>query len=278
MRATICLAFCSIAAFAPAGSSAAVVHFGGHGGPFYGGHHHGHCNVGLGGGFGWGWGLPYFVPIGAYGVPLTFSPIVPPLLPAANGPLPLPARVPAPFAGPLAGPLPVRRAPARVAEPVAKKSDTEKGSKLVTYGDRLFRAGNTHKAQERYEQAARAAPSAAAPHVRLAQIAILKGQYSQAAEQIRVALAAEPRWLVNAPDIQSIYAEPGDFARQISRLESHLLVEPTDRDGWLVLGAELYLSGQTRRAADVFLRLTDRKPDAALTAFLDATNAGDAKR
>jgi hypothetical protein len=51
-------------------------------------------------------------------------------------------------------------------------------------------------------------------------------------------------------------------------------VHPDDRDAWLVLGAEWYLSGRTARAADVFLRLYDpkRKPDIALSAFLHATN------
>ena len=80
--------------------------------------------------------------------------------------------------------------------------------------------------------------------------------------------------LNSAPDIQSIYGEPGDFARHLARLESHLQVHPDDRDAWLVLGAEWYLSGRTARAADVFLRLYDpkRKPDIALSAFLHATN------
>ena len=55
-----------------------------------------------------------------------------------------------------------------------------------------------------------------------------------------------------------------------------MLAEPGDRDAWLVLGAELFLSGQTHRAADIFLRLTDRKPDPALAAFLDAATPATA--
>ena len=69
------------------------------------------------------------------------------------------------------------------------------------------------------------------------------------------------------------YAEPADFHRHLAHLESHLQAEPGDRDAWLVLGAQLFLSGRTRRAADVFLRLTDREPDSTLTAFLDASRA-----
>jgi len=145
----------------------------------------------------------------------------------------------------------------------------------VTYGDRLFRAGNNRRAQERYEQAARSDPYSAAPRVRLAQLAFVRGQYAEAANQFREALAAEPGWLGKAFDVQSLYAEPGDFAKQIAKLESHLQVEPQDRDAWLVLGAEWYLSGRTEKAADVFLRLTDRKPDATLAAFLEAATPAD---
>jgi hypothetical protein len=71
-----------------------------------------------------------------------------------------------------------------------------------------------------------------------------------------------------------MYPEPTEFAKHVARLESHLHANPDDRDAWLVLGAEWYLSGRTKKAADVFLRLDDphRRPDPALAAFLDATN------
>jgi tetratricopeptide (TPR) repeat protein len=164
--------------------------------------------------------------------------------------------------------------------PVARpaRSDPAKAAQLVTIGDRLFRAGNTKRAAERYEQAARAAPDLAAPRVRLAQVALVRGQFREAADYFREAVAAEPDWLAHARDIQGVYAEPADFHRQIAKLESRVLAEPGDRDAWLVLGAELYLSGQTRRAADVFLRLSDRRPDPALAAFLDATKPEDVEK
>jgi cytochrome c-type biogenesis protein CcmH/NrfG len=144
---------------------------------------------------------------------------------------------------------------------------------MVVVGDRLFRTGNTKKAEERYLQAARLDPSAAIPLVRLAQIALVREQYGDAARRIRDAEQAQPGWILTAPDIQALYGEPSDFARHLARLESHLQVHPEDRDAWMVLGAELYLSGRTARAADVFLRLSDprRQPDIALSAFLQAT-------
>ena len=130
------------------------------------------------------------------------------------------------------------------------------------------------KAEERYLQALRAAPDLAAPRVRLAQVAIARANYAEAASRLREAETAEPGWIINAPDIQEIYGEPTEFTRLIARLESHVQTHPEDRDAWLVLGAEWFLSGRTAKAADVFKRLKDpaRKSDVALSAFLDASN------
>jgi cytochrome c-type biogenesis protein CcmH/NrfG len=103
---------------------------------------------------------------------------------------------------------------------------------------------------------------------------MLRGQYAAAADRLRDAETAQPGWILNAPDIQALYAEPTDFANNVAKLESYLQANPDDRDAWLVLGAEWFLSGRTNKAADVFRRLNDpnRKPDVALAAFLDASN------
>jgi tetratricopeptide (TPR) repeat protein len=183
--------------------------------------------------------------------------------------------------GPIAPPPPAGLVdPANQERPVNKVGektrtrDVARAVQLVLMGDRLFRGNNVKKAEERYSQATRLDPSSAAPLVGLAQTALVREQYGEAARRLREAETAQPGWIATAPDIQSTYGEPGDFARHLARLESHLQVHPDDRDAWLVLGAEWYLSGRTARAADVFLRLNDprRKPDIALTAFLQATN------
>jgi tetratricopeptide (TPR) repeat protein len=141
----------------------------------------------------------------------------------------------------------------------------------------LFRAGNLKKAEERYLQAMRASPDLAGPRVRLAQIALVRGHYADAAKWFRDAETAQPGWIITAPDIQTMYGEPTEFAQHLARLESHLQVHPDDRDAWLVLGAEWFLSGRTTKAADVFKRLDDpnRKSDVALAAFLDASNQAE---
>jgi hypothetical protein len=254
--------------------------------------HHGggpsptHRSVGglgaVSGGFGLGYGIPYYAMAGPNGV----STYVPPLLFMGPGGFPgMPGLNPFPVAigrGPVAPPPPPGFGGAGIADQAVnkiKRKDPARAVQLTTMGDRLFRVGNLKKAEERFQQAARLDSDSAAPRLRLAQVALVREQYAEAANQIREAEAAQPGWIVTAPDIQAIYAEPADFARHLARLESHLQIHPEDRDAWLVLGAQFYLSGRTGRAADVFQRLNDprRRPDAALTAFLDATNQHEAK-
>jgi Tfp pilus assembly protein PilF len=153
-----------------------------------------------------------------------------------------------------------------------RRPNPDRAKELVEIGDRSFRGGNIRRAEERYFLAAKADPTAPLPFVHLAQVSLVRKDYATAAERIRSAVTAAQgaAWLANAPDIQAMFAEPGDFARHMARLESHLQTNPSDRDAWFVLGVEWYLSGRTQQAADAFHRLTDRRPDEALAAFLDA--------
>lgn len=227
----------------------------------------------VGGGYWQNYAFPYYQTIGPNGLPMTIVPPMPPVIvPAVFVPVGVPPR---PIGGNfgIAGPLPRGGVPRARPNPGAarRKADPERAIQLTTYGDRLFRGGNTRKAEERYEQAVRANPYSAGPLVRLAQLALVRGQYDRAADLLRDAQAAEPGWINTVDDIQSIYSEPADFAKQIARLESHLQADPGDRDAWLVLGAQWYLSGRTQKAADIFVRLTDRQPDATLEAFIQAS-------
>jgi tetratricopeptide (TPR) repeat protein len=222
--------------------------------------------------------VPYYV-VGTPGGIYTYVPPIEYLGPGGVPYVPVPA-VPVPVAvdrGTVAPPPPqglIPPAAPKAPEKPAQRKDSARAAQLVTIGDRLFRGDNLKKAEERYRQAARFDPDAAAPRVRLAQVAFVREQYVEAAQHLREAETAEPGWILTAPDVQSMYGEPTDFARRVARLESHLHVHPDDRDAWLVLGAQWYLSGRTARAADVFERLNDphRRPDTALAAFLRATN------
>ena len=240
-----------------------------------GGHHHGTGGMPLaavGGGYigywypgpylmgGPGYYAPYYPGMSATGNPGLFSPF---------GPMPPPM----PVRGPLLQPPPQGMLQgAGGAAKAAAPGDPKRAAQLLTIGDRLFRAGNLKKAEERYIQSRNLSKNEAAPHFRLALVAVTRGNYTDAADRLRDAETAEPGWVLTAPDIQAIYGEPTEFNQQVARLESFVQAHPDDRDAWLVLGAEWFLSGRTSRAADVFLRLDDpnRKPDIALAAFLIA--------
>jgi tetratricopeptide (TPR) repeat protein len=213
------------------------------------------------GSYGFGYGPSYGY--GYYPPPLVMA--MPIIIPAQ----PFPARQ---GGGGLMLPMP----PRGVADPNAPRvrpSNPARAKELVEIGDRSFRTGNIKRAEDKYNLAAKADPSAPAPHVHLAQVSLARGDYAAAADHLRdaITVASDPSWLLHAPDIQSTFAEPADFAKQLARLESHLQASPNDRDAWFVLGAECYLSGRSKQASDVFQRLTDRRPDEALSAFLDAS-------
>lgn len=205
----------------------------------------------------------------------------------ANGPVPgyfpMPMPMSLPYALPIqagqVGPgglmLPHPHGPMSMTRTVATRTppvDSARASNYQELGDRSFRASNYKKAKERYLIAAKADFQSPGPHVRLAQVSLVRNEFSEAANHFRDAVSSTngPGWLIDFADIQKLYVEPRDFARQIAKLESHLQKHPGDRDAWFVLGAEQYLSGRSKAATDIFLRLNDRQPDEALAAFLDA--------
>lgn len=211
------------------------------------------------------WGSPGWYGYGptlvATGVPMPYAPT--PWIPYAEPAMPIFPDVPRMLAENAAARPSARPRP----------RDSTRAKELMELGDRLFRAGNFARAVERYEQSVRADPDRAAPRARLAQVALVRGKYQDAANKLREAQTAEPGWLTTADDLRAIYPEPAEYARLVARLEAHLQAQPEDRDGWLVLGALWYLSGRTQKAADVFLRLTDRREDPTLRAFLAATKS-----
>ncbi len=229
----------------------------------------GGSRAGFGGGYasglgaagygGYAVGYPYY-----FATPYFAGPSLPPIVPNAVG---------APLGGGGFGGLMLPTPRARLANGtnIPRRSNPSRAKEFVEVGDRSFRSGNIHRAEERYHLAAKADATSPIPRVHLAQVSLVRGDYAAAADQLRaaVAVAHGSGWLINAPDVQAMFAEPADYARHIAKLESHLQAHPADRDAWFVLGAEHYFSGRTQASNDAFARLTDRKPDEALAAFLD---------
>jgi hypothetical protein len=233
-------------------------------------------NPGVGGGYGGYGGYGYAPPLGlGWGpwLPVPVSPLpLAPIAPTLNVGLPVMPPMWQPTADPLI-PMMLSSPAANPAPARSRAHDTARMKELIEIGDRLFRVGNFIRAVERYEQARKVDPDKAAPRVRLAQVALVRGKYQDAANLLREAQTAEPGWLATAGDLQAIFPEPAEYAKLVGKLEAHLQSRPEDRDAWLVLGALWYLSGRTQKAADVFLRLSDRKEDPTLRAFLEATKA-----
>lgn len=197
-----------------------------------------------------------------------FAPLFAPAFPQNIGPLGM--------GGGFNGGLNLPTPPRGVVDPGPARpriTNAARSKELTEIGDRSFRGRNIKRAEDKYKLAAKADPTSPIPHVHLAQVSVARGDYAAAADHLRnaVTVAGDGTWLINAPDIQAIFGEPADFARQLGKLETHLQANPNDREAWFVLGAETYLSGRTRQAFDVFQRLTDRRTDEALTAFIDAS-------
>ncbi len=234
----------------------------------------------LGGGFGYGYGLGYGSFGGGFAYPLLG-------VPAFNGGLPGIVPNAVPFGGGGFGgggfggmmlPVPGVRSGKILQAPSApgstsgsRRPNAARAKEYVEIGDRSFRGGNIKRAEDRYQLAAKADPTSPIPRVHLAQVDLVRGDYAEAADHLRAAVTVGhgEGWLINAPDVQAMFSEPADYARHIAKLESHLQAHPHDRDAWFVLGAEHYFSGKNQASADAFARLTDRKPDEALAAFLD---------
>ena len=216
-------------------------------------------------GYGGGGFFGYSPPLTVFG-PGAMAPLLAPAFPQGVAPFAAGGgglNLPMPPAGLLDANLPGR----------ARRVNPARSKELTEIGDRSFRGRNIKRAEEKYNLAVKADPTSPVPHVHLAQVSMARGNYEAAADHLRdaVTVAGDGAWLVNVPDIQAIFGEPGDFAKQLARLETHLQANPNDRDAWFVLGAETYLSGRARQAFDVFQRLTDRRSDEALAAFLDAS-------
>ena len=122
------------------------------------------------------------------------------------------------------------------------------------------------------------APDLAKPRFRLAQIAMMRGQYAAAADadsRGRNRAAGLDR---QRPRYPGPLRRAGRFRQQRGAArDSSCRPIPTTAMRGSSWAAEWFLSGRTTKAADVFKRLNDpnRKPDVALAAFLDASNQAE---
>lgn len=223
---------------------------------------------GAGAYLGYGYSSSFYSGYQGYGYP-------PPGLlgyPTPNTPYPIgipPQNMQAPNPAMIRNPLANRPNPAPVSEKVKAKNKA-KAQDALTRGDRFFQTGKTATAKERYRLALKSDPELGDARARLSVLALIKGDRREALGLIHEAVTQDPDWPKTAGNVQSMFSEPAQFHKLIADLEAEVQANPADREAQTLLGIQLYLSGRTDRAKDVFLRLNDRKPDLTLAAFMDA--------
>ena len=115
-------------------------------------------------------------------------------------------------------------------------------------GVRAYPAGDRPTAAMKFEQAARAMPDKALPHVYLSRMAREVGNYTIANQELQLALKAEPRSLEGRREYGSLFLAQGNNEMARTFYVRALEVDATDKasQGWL--GCALMRLGRTQEA------------------------------
>ncbi|HET9424077.1 MAG TPA: tetratricopeptide repeat protein [Gemmatimonadaceae bacterium] len=108
-------------------------------------------------------------------------------------------------------------------------------SAALDEGIRAYQSGDKQTAASKFEQAARAMPDKALPHVYLSRMAREVGNYTVANQELQLALRAEPRSLDARREYGSLFLAQGNFDLARNWYVRALEVNPQDRpsQGWL---------------------------------------------
>ena len=113
-------------------------------------------------------------------------------------------------------------------------------------GIRAYQAGDRPTAAMKFEQAARAMPDKALPHVYLSRMAREVGNYTVANQELQLALKAEPQSLEGRREYGSLFLAQGNYDMARTFYVRALEVDATDKasQGWL--GCALVRLGRTQ--------------------------------
>ena len=102
-------------------------------------------------------------------------------------------------------------------------------------GIRAYSANDRATAAMKFEQAARATPNSALPHVYLSRMAREVGNYTVANQELQLALKVEPRSLEARREYGSLFLAQGNYDMARTFYVRALEVAPTDKasQGWL---------------------------------------------
>jgi tetratricopeptide (TPR) repeat protein len=109
------------------------------------------------------------------------------------------------------------------------------GSDTMAKGVRAYESGDRLTAANNFEQAARAMPDKALPHVYLSRMAREVGNYTVANQELQLALRAEPRSLEGRREYGSLFLAQGNYDQARIWYTHALEVNPNDvaSQGWL---------------------------------------------
>jgi hypothetical protein len=157
----------------------------------------------------------------------------------------------------------------------AEKTKQARSQQQMEAGVRLFRAGRFSAAAERFQSAAEASAEAT-PYFLLAHARFASRRYAEAVQSLKRGIEINPDWLMLDFDARALYADPELIVTQLAHLAIEVEANPLDRDRLLLLGFELFVTGQTDRARPILeqvARLSNN--DAHVKPFLDYYAARD---
>ncbi|MGL4465300.1 MAG: tetratricopeptide repeat protein [Planctomycetia bacterium] len=133
-----------------------------------------------------------------------------------------------------------------------KKNEFNRANSAMETGGKLFSAGSYNRAADRYREASKLMPDDPTPLFLLTQALFASKQYEKAAVALRDALRIDPQWLDLEFDARQMYGDDADaLLTQMSDLAAKLQQNPADESSMLLLGYQLFVTGQKDRARKI---------------------------
>ncbi len=136
-------------------------------------------------------------------------------------------------------------------DPMMAQALARTAQQYVSLGDLAFSERRFGDAVAHYAKAIEYAPDDGVLYMLLADALFATGDYHYAAFALRKALELEPRLVDTIVDKHSVYADAGDFEKQLSYLEGYLKDNFTDEDARLVLAANYLFGNKPHQALDL---------------------------
>ncbi|MBX7168475.1 MAG: tetratricopeptide repeat protein [Pirellulales bacterium] len=131
----------------------------------------------------------------------------------------------------------------------------ELAARYIEFGDKQFAQGRYGEAQLRYRKAIEAAPAQALGYLRRAQALIAVGKFEAAADSLEQGLRLDPDFVKSRFRLQALYLDQGDdLTQHTERLRQATIASPDNADLALLLGWQLYFSGNKAAAHEEIAR------------------------